>query len=182
MPNDAAWGVVVGVVASGAVTLVTERLRHRWQQEASRAEHHQRSGQALVDARREAYARYLVAQHAIDVSLKAVPQSERETLAEALQDHYASRHSPPGSAVWTESGAAEMHARLLAGDHVLSAIDVFEDYIRKVLAAALMGEHDDRQRMSPQEWDATWEHQRRVLIEAMRHEQKADLSGPGDRS
>ena len=115
-------------------------------------------------------------QHAVDVLLKAVPRSERETLAEALKEHYDGRRSSPDSAVWIESGAAEMHARLLAGDRVLSAIDVFEEYIHDVLAASLMGTHEGQRRMSPQEWDAAWEEQRRILIEAMRHEQTADLA------
>jgi len=72
-----------------------------------------------------------------------------------------------------------MHARLLAGDQVLSAIDDFEEYIRNVLAASL-GTHEGQRRMSPQEWDAAWEEQRRILIEAMRHEQAADLADPRD--
>jgi hypothetical protein len=177
MASEGVW-VLAGVIASGAFTTATERLRHRWQQEARREEQHQGSGQALADARRDAYARYLVAQHVIDVLLKAVPRSEQKTLADALQDHYATRRSSPDSVLWIESGAAEMHARLLAGDRVLNAIDDFEDFIRKVLAAALMGEHEGQQRMSAQEWDAAWELQRRLLIEAMRGEQKADLADP----
>jgi hypothetical protein len=155
MPSEGVW-VLAGVVASGAVTIATERLRHRWQQDARRKKQRERSWQALAEARREAYSRYLVVQHAVDVLLKAVPRSERQALAEALQEHYASRRSPPDSAVWAESGAAEMDARLVAGDHVLSAIDDFEEYIRKVLAAALMDEHEGQHRMAPQEWDAAW--------------------------
>lgn len=181
MPSEGVW-VLAGVVASGAVTIATERLRHRWQQNVRREEQHERSWQAVAEARREAYTRYLVVQHAVDVLLKAVPRSEHRTLADALQEHYASRRLPPDSAVWAESGAAEMHARLVASDHVLSAIDDFEEYIRKVLAATLMGEHEGRQRMSAQEWDAAWEQQRSILIEAMRHEQKAHLADRGDTS
>jgi hypothetical protein len=116
----------------------------------------------------------------VEVLLKAVPRSDRATLAEALKDHHDGRLSSPDSAVWTESGAAEMNARLLAGDHVLKAIDDFEEYIRTVLATALMGEHDGRPRPPRPEWDAEWEEQRRLLIEAMRHEQKADLADPPD--
>jgi hypothetical protein len=181
MPSEGVW-VLAGVVASGAVTIATERLRYRWQQEARREEQHERSWQTVAEARREAYSRYLVVQHAVDVLLKAVPRSERQTLAEALQEHYASRRSPPDSSVWAESGAAEMHARLLASDRVLSAIDDFEDWIRKVLAATLMGEHEGQSRMSAQEWDAAWEQQRRILIEAMRQEQNAHLAGRGGTS
>jgi len=176
MPNEAAWAVVAGVLASGAITIAGERLRHRWQQDARREEQQRSSGQALADERRKAYCRYLVAQHNVDVLLKAVPRSERETLAEALKEHYDGRRSFPDSAVWSESGAAEMYARLLASDHVLRAIDDFEEYIHNVLAASLMGEHEGQQQMFPQEWDAAWEEQRRILIEAMRHEQNADLA------
>jgi RimJ/RimL family protein N-acetyltransferase len=118
--------VLAGVVASGAVTIATERIRHRWQQDARREQQHRRSGQAVAEARREAYARYLVAQHVVEALLKEVPRSAQETLTEALQEHYASRRSSPDSAVWIESGAAEMHARLLAGDLVFDAIDDFE--------------------------------------------------------
>jgi hypothetical protein len=75
-----------------------------------------------------------------------------------------------------------MYARLLASDRVLSAIDDFEDWIRKVLAATLMGEHEGQSRMSAQEWDAAWEQQRRILIEAMRQEQNAHLAGRGGTS
>ena len=181
MVSEGVW-VLAGVIASGTVTIATERLRYRWQQDARREEQHERSWQALAEARRKAYSRYLVVQHAVDVLLKAVPRSEHRTLAEALQEHYASRRSSPDSAVWIESGAAEMHARLVASDHVLSAIDDFEDYIRKVLAVALIGEHEGQQRMSAQEWDAAWEQQRRILIDAMRHEQKIHLADRGGTS
>jgi hypothetical protein len=117
-----------------------------------------------------------VAQHVVEALLKEVPRSAQETLTEALQEHYASRRSSPDSAVWIESGAAEMHARLLAGDRVFDAIDDFEAWIRKVLAAALMGEHAGQQRMSSPDWDDAWERQRQILIQVMRHEQAADLA------
>jgi hypothetical protein len=136
----------------------------------------------VAEARREAYACYLVAQHVIDALLKDVPRSAQETLTEALQEHYASRRSSPDNAVWSESGAAEMHARLLAGDRVFDAIDDFEAWIRKVLAAALMGEHEGQQRMSSPDWDEAWEQQRQILIQAMRHEQAADLADLRDTS
>jgi len=181
MSNAGIW-VLAGVVASGAVTITTERLRHRWQQDARRKQQYRRSGQALAEARREAYARYLVAQHVIEALLKEVPRSEQETLTAALQAHYASRRASPDSAMWIESGAAEMHARLLAGDRVFDAIDEFEAWIRKVLAAALMGEHESQQRMSSPEWDEAWEQQRQILIHAMRHEQTADLADLHDTS
>ena len=168
--------MLAGVVASGVVTITTERLRHRWLRDARREQQYRRSGQALAEARREAYARYLVAQHVVEALLKDVPRSEQETLTEALQEHYASRRSSPDSAVWVESGAAEMHARLLAGDRVFDAIDNFEDWIRKVLSSALMGEHEGQHRMFSPEWDLAWEHQRHILIDAMRHEQAADLA------
>jgi hypothetical protein len=117
-----------------------------------------------------------VAQHVIDALIKDVPRSEQETLTEALQEHYASRRSSPDSTLWIESGAAEMHARLLAGDRVFRAIDDFEAWIGKVLSAALMGEHEGQHRMSSPEWDRAWGQQRHILIEAMRHEQAADLA------
>ena len=174
--SDAGVWVLAGVIASGAVTITTERLRHRWLRDARREQQFRRSGQALAEARREAYARYLVAQHVIEALLKEVPRSAQETLTAALQEHYASRRSSPDGPLWIESGAAEMHARLLAGDRVFGAIDDFEEWIRTVLSAALMGEHEGQHRMSSPEWDLAWEQQRHILIEAMRHEQAADLA------
>ena len=181
MPSEGVW-VLAGVVASGAVTIATERLRHRWQQEVRREDRERVRAQALADARREAYTRYLVVQHEVETLFRALPPSERETVTEALDEHYNSRRSSTDLPVWLESAAAEMHARLLASDRVLWAIDDFEKYIRDALAACLMRKDGDQRQLSPQEWDVAWEEQRRILIEAMRYEQQAGFADPRDAS
>lgn len=174
MPSEGVW-VLAGVVASGTVTIATERLRHRWQQEVRRDDQDRIRTQALADARRSAYARYLVVQHEVETLFRALPPSERDSVAQALDEHYRSRRSSPDLSVWLESAAAEMHARLLAGERVLRAIDDFEEFIRNALAARLMRQHSD---LAPEEWDSPWEEQRRILIEAMRDEQQADFADP----
>jgi hypothetical protein len=178
----ASLAVAVVAFVGAAYTTQAQRWSQREEREAT-------ADRALTQARREAYGRYLVAQHAIAGLLWAVegdaqavhdldrePERRAEIGDKALARHFEAR-AAAADPRYDESGFAEMHASLLAGPAVADAIVAFELYINTILVERLIGREDGVE-PTISGWHADWEHERGLLIRCMRREQQGEAADP----
>ena len=168
-------GELLAVLVPAVVGLGLVILQQRWTRR-----------QELARERREAYARYLRAQQALCDIIAALVRSEEPSYLNLLTPKVAQHASidvETARGVWMESGAAEMHASLIAEDCVSEEIKSFEAVARETTKAI-------KERQAPPERGepavpndqqvrkdvlAQWEKKRPKLIDAMRAELREEL-------
>lgn len=148
-------GALGGVLITGCIGLATAWLNHRWQRESAFDERAHQQREARASLQREAYSRYLAAYEAFENHVTTVDLDDVET-----EDIWPKLHKK-NPAVVDEFYAAANHARLLAGDGVLAAIEAFDE----AWEGAVFGDADE---------DVIAE-QKKELIKAMRVEQNRPL-------
>ena len=120
-------GALGGVLITGCVGLATAVLTHRWQHESVLDERAYQRREGLASLQREAYARYLAAIEAFYNSLLRLPRDERQAGWSSILNR-----NPAGV---DELYAAANHARLLASDPVVEALDAFTETWQRDLGA-----------------------------------------------
>jgi hypothetical protein len=159
-------GTLGGVVITAAFGLYTAYLAQRWQIRRVEQEHRLQVERELRTARRETYARYIIAvQRVFDRSLDLY----RRNRAAPIETAEFSQHIPQGlvdALVHVETCRVE--ALLLAGEQVRSAIDDYSRWLRKFWPEAASGAGTSR--LDDRDEDAPYHR----LIRAM----QAELSNP----
>lgn len=159
-------GALGGVALTGLIALVTAVLNHRWQAETQRQERQSEGRAALAGLRRAAYTRYLTASKEAVAYAVTRPKDLTASAEERLRRLRLEDPRPIA-----ESDAAELEARLVAGDRVTKAIDVYDAQLAATIAA-VTASIDDEIGFGPLSDD------QRALVEAMRTEVH-ELQEPG---
>lgn len=169
--TNTAWigvvGALGGVVLTSVIGFITAILNHRWQDASSRDDRSYKWRESKSSLRREAYARFLVAAQILGDEFGTFePAAGGPSDPEARM--LALRARDPGKFV--EFDGSERHARLLAGDEVVRALDEHSNWF---VGQCLMALSSDE----PTSLEAfnDWTQIEGQLINAMKREEATDF-------
>jgi hypothetical protein len=158
-------GALGGVVVTGLIGLVTALLNHRWQEANRRAVRRERVSEGRAELRRGAYVRFLVAAQAMGDFLLTTRPDPGVDVVEAWR---SLRVTQPEK--FEEFDASERAVRILAGREVVEALDAYRSWFDDETIVAINSENPVAEAFNG------WEEAEGKLIDALRHEQEADLT------